>query len=389
MPTQTQFIFLDDNINTLIQKGEIIDDYYNFGKLFDQVVFISINTDKIPYYELQRISGTENAIQYNLSIPKIIFFLSLGYRPILLGVLLKIKLKEIRGLSDTRVTLVRSYGSRLGAYLGSILSKETKVPHLISLHENYDTDYLFSINGNIIRYLYIKSFGSISKYSLKNATHVIIVYKSIENYLIRLGVKNYSLIYNLIPKPIDLNSTKLHQETNIVKLIWIGRLIPEKNPINIIKAIEHNSLFTMKIIGKGSIKNDLIKYVSQNHLESRITFIDSISNQKVIPTIKSHDIFAANIKFLGIPKTVIEAMYSNTPIVINKPKSGVVYEYQDDVIKQVDDTPDGYLSAFLEYSVNPESFRNMASSAYLYAMNRFDYDLQLNKYKSLVGRLIA
>lgn len=389
MPTQTQFIFLDDNINTLIQKGEVIDDYYNHGKLFDQVVFITINSDKIPYNELQRISGTENVLQYNISIPKVIFFLSLGYRPILLEVLLKIKLKEIKGLRDTRVTLVRSYGSRLGAYLGSILSKETKVPHLISLHENYDTDYLFSINRNIIRYLYIKFFGSISKYSLKNATHVIIVYKSIENYLIRLGVKNYSLIYNLIPKPIDLDSTKLHQETNIVKLIWIGRLIPEKTPINIIKAIENNSSFTLKIIGKGPIKRDLINYVVQNHLESRITFIDSISNHNVIYTIKNHDIFVANIKVLGIPKTVIEAMYANIPIVINKPKFGEVYEYKNSIIKLVDDSPEGYRSAFLEYIANRESFHAMANFAYQHAVDNFDFDLQLNRYISLVERLIA
>lgn len=383
---KTLIVFLDDNINVLLEKGEIIDNYYNFGKLFDRVVIISINTNEIPFVELKRISGTDNVVQYNIRITKFFFIMSLGFRPLLLSLLVKHKLLVIE---EDGITLVRSYGSRIGAFLGYLFSSKYDLPHLVSLHENYDTDYLFSINRNIIRFVYTKSFGSISKISLKNASHVIVVYKSIESYLNRIGVKNYSLIYNFIPKSIDFDSTKLQKETNVVKLIWIGRLIPEKNPINIIKAIEHNSIFTMRIIGKGPIKNNLIKYVSQNHLESRITFIDSISNQKVIPTIKCHDIFVANIKFLGIPKTVIEAMYANIPIIINNPKFGEVYEYQSGIVKLVDDTPEGYRSAFLAYTENSESYSAMASLAYLYVVKNFDYNVQLKKYKSLVERLIT
>jgi glycosyltransferase involved in cell wall biosynthesis len=380
-----QLVFLDDNLEALLNKGELIDNYYNIGQLFDSVTIVTLNTPIISSSNLVRVLGTNNVEQVNIVLSKVYFFLTLGYLPILLRFFVNRKLKD---LDFTGVDLVRSYGSRIGALMGTLTSQKYNLPHIISLHENIDTDYRFKLNKNIIRYIYVNLFRSISRYSLKRANHTIIVYDSIKYYLLRIGMTNFSLIYNFIPRDFSDNSNSIKIKNNQIRLIWIGRLVPEKNPINIIGAIKDLRIFSLDIVGMGPIKSHLVDYVSTNNLEDRVKFIDSIPNKNVISTIKKYNLFVANIKFLGIPKTVIESMFAGVPIIINKPLFGNVVEYEDERVCLVNDTKEGYGQAFKEYIVSNDRFIKMAKKAYAYAESTFDFSKQREKYKSLVEGLL-
>jgi glycosyltransferase involved in cell wall biosynthesis len=286
------------------------------------------------------------------------------------------------------VDLVRSYGSRIGAFLGTVYAEKYNLPHIISLHENFDSDYRYNLNKNIFRYLYVNSFRLISAYALRKSNHVVIVYNSISKYLDRISVSNYSLIYNFIPiKELDV-PRPLNPDSNNLRLVWIGRLVPEKNPINIIRAIKELDSFTLDIVGIGPIKANLLDYVRKLNLDTRIRFIDSIPNHSVISAIKKYDLFVANIKFFGIPKTVIEAMHAGVPIIINKPTQGVVYEYSNGVVKLVDDSTEGYKGALMDYIYNTEQYQEMAKKAFDFANLTFDYNQQLKKYVTLLEGLI-
>jgi glycosyltransferase involved in cell wall biosynthesis len=380
-----QIVFLDDNLTTLLKKGEIIDNYYNIGQFFDEVTVITINNSRISEANLSRILGTLKCSQVNLKISRAYFFLTLGYQPVLTYFFLKRKLNLINKMS---VDLVRSYGSRIGAFLGTVYAEKYNLPHIISLHENFDSDYRYNLNKNIFRYLYVNSFRLISAYALRKSNHVVIVYNSISKYLDRISVSNYSLIYNFIPiKELDV-PRPLNPDSNNLRLVWIGRLVPEKNPINIIRAIKELDSFTLDIVGIGPIKANLLDYVRKLNLDTRIRFIDSIPNHSVISAIKKYDLFVANIKFFGIPKTVIEAMHAGVPIIINKPTQGVVYEYSNGVVKLVDDSTEGYKGALMDYIYNTEQYQEMAKKAFDFANLTFDYNQQLKKYVTLLEGLI-
>jgi hypothetical protein len=149
--TKKQLVFLDDNLEALLNKGELIDNYYNIGQLFDNVTIITLNTPIISSSNLVRVLGTNNVKQVNIEVSKVYFFLTLGYLPILFRFFINRKLKD---LDFSGVDLVRSYGSRIGAFMGTLTSQKYNIPHIVSLHENIDTDYRFKLNKNIIRYIY-------------------------------------------------------------------------------------------------------------------------------------------------------------------------------------------------------------------------------------------
>jgi len=256
------------------------------------------------------------------------------------------------------------------------------------LHENIDTDYRFKLNKNIIRYIYVNLFRSISRYSLKRASHTVIVYDSIKDYLLRIGLIDFTLIYNFIPRSFSDKSKSISIDFNQIRLIWIGRLIPEKNPINIIDALNDLRMFSLDIVGMGPIKRHLVDYVSTNNLKDRVKFIDSIPNKNVISTIMKYNLFVANIKVLGIPKTVIEAMFAGVPIIINKPLLGNVLEYEDERVFLVDDSKVGYAQALNEYIIANDRFKKMSQKALEYAELSFDFSKQIEKYKSLVEGLL-
>ena len=61
-----------------------------------------------------------------------------------------------------------------------------------------------------------------------------------------------------------------------LKLITVGRLVDQKNQINILRSlnkIKHQLEFELIIIGKGNLKNNLIEYIKKNKLEKHVKIL--------------------------------------------------------------------------------------------------------------------
>jgi glycosyltransferase involved in cell wall biosynthesis len=69
---------------------------------------------------------------------------------------------------------------------------------------------------------------------------------------------------------------KFFQDYNGLKILFIGRLVDQKDPFTFIKAlnlIQDKIYFRAVIIGKGYLRNDLIKYIEENNLSKKIKII--------------------------------------------------------------------------------------------------------------------
>lgn len=134
------------------------------------------------------------------------------------------------------------------------------------------------------------------------------------NFLKFINVNSQIKVINPgIDAEIFKSGLKQHEKKRI---IFVGRLEQEKG-IDILK----NILFFYKqqdiefaIAGEGSLKNDLINYISLKNIKN-IHFLGILSQKDLAKEYAKSNIFLMTSRTEGYPLTVIEAMASGLPIV--------------------------------------------------------------------------
>lgn len=154
-----------------------------------------------------------------------------------------------------------------------------------------------------------KWFKLIEKFVYKYSDVNIVTSKHSLNYLAnshKLNKKNLKILYNYISNNFFQKKIILTKNTN--KILFVGRLDPEKNLFNLIKAIAGSNI-TLDIYGQGKkIKNKLIEF-SIKH-KSQVNFLGTLPN-KFLPNIyKNYSYYILPSNHEGMPKTLLEAMAS-------------------------------------------------------------------------------
>lgn len=165
---------------------------------------------------------------------------------------------------------------------------------------------------------------SINLYNKVN--RVIFVSKGVKNDFLqfyKVNEKKMRIIYN----PIIWQENSIPKKTTVVKkscnqlksvkLVTIGRLEEEKDQITIIKALEKliNKAMSIElfVIGEGSLRDKLNEYIRKKGLEDRITFTGYIND--VFSFLTQCDIFLLSSKHESFGNVLIEAMYSEIPVI--------------------------------------------------------------------------
>lgn len=362
MKTRKVVVIIDDNILMLLKKGELVLDYYNPGRLFNRISLITFNNPMVTIDKIRDFFSDEICSITNIQFTKMMFFITLGHNVLIMKIIFFLYALQYSFNDDL---LIRTYGNRYASFLGAVLSKRKRIPMVMSIHENFLTDYRFRVNSNLARYLYTNSFKSIALYAIQHASHIFVVYKSIEESISKYRTEKVTVLYNMTNTISNESEFKaMNSSKNVFNLLWIGNLIEVKNPVDIIHAVSLLPNVTFTIIGKGPLKNRLLLLVSKLQLSERVVFLDSISNYQVVNTMKLFDLFVVNVKGVGIPKTVIEAFKSELPVIINEVDRSVS-EYQMGAVHIVEDSVLGYykgIKLLMENEVLRENYASIAKS---------------------------
>lgn len=362
MKTRKAVVIIDDNILMLLKKGELVLDYYNPGRLFNRISLITFNNPMVTVDKIRDFFSDEICSITNIQFPKMMFFITLGHNVLIMKIIFFLYALQYSFNDDL---LIRTYGNRYASFLGAVLSKRKRIPMVMSIHENFLTDYRFRVNSNLARYLYTNSFKSIALYAIQHASHIFVVYKSIEESISKYRTEKVTVLYNMTNTISNESEFQVvNSSKNVFKLLWIGNLIEVKNPVDIIHAVSLLPNVTFTIIGKGPLKKRLLLLVSKLQLSERVVFLESISNYQVVNTMKLFDLFVVNVKGVGIPKTVIEAFKSELPVIINEVDRSVS-EYQMGAVHIVEDSVLGYykgIKLLMENEVLRENYASIAKS---------------------------
>ena len=359
----TLLVIVPDRISDIISKGEFSARYYNPGELFDEVHILLVNDDHVDKIALQKTVGRAALSLHNLPIPS--FISTFGWQPFLLHKWVETGIQLVR---EIQPDLIRVHGSAYNGFLAAQIKKQLHIPVVVSLHTYPDViiKEQTGLWSNLKNYIYNCRIKQFENETLKNADWVCPVYESIRAYARLHGAQKITVCYNVL-NPDYLYQKESYSLHSPVRIIFVGRLIPGKNPENIIRAVARFPDIELTIVGDG-VLYDYLQQVSGENLDpGRVIFYKAIQNDTLCRMLPEYDIFAVCSDYLEISKTVLEALLTGLPVVINKRQGDPVPELKDDFVCLVKNTPEGYYNAF-EKLLQDHTFREqLGRTAYAHA----------------------
>ena len=206
------------------------------------------------------------------------------------------------------------------------------------------------------------------------------------------GIKSHT-IYNPINKNEIWKLLKYKKKFNFfekktINLISVGRLVEQKNQIEILSALVElkNSIknFRLLILGYGPEKKNLQRFINDNNLK-KIVKISFVKNPYKF--MKMSDVFVLSSKYEGLPNVLQEAAYLNKYIISSNCKTGpreILNKYKFGELYKVGDIK-GLISKLKKLSKRKLSLNKKKYSENL---NDFNYKKNLEKYLIAVKKLI-
>lgn len=200
----------------------------------------------------------------------------------------------------------------LGIWPGIIAKILWGIP-LVSTY-GYNYTYFAKKEGHrlILPFIKLTEF-----FGLKFSDKIIVTNSAMEQKISRLVTLNKIV---LLPNGVNtqLFKPKARPFTKNLHLVSIGRLVYQKNFINLITAVaklKSDKPIKLSILGRGPLKPKLIEKARE--LKVNLTIIDSLSYEKIPQFLSKADIFIMSSHHEGSPKALLEAMSCELPCVVN------------------------------------------------------------------------
>ena len=382
-------VIVPDRISDILIKGEYQPGYYNPGEVFNEVHILTTTDDCPSLGQLQRTVGSARLFVHNLPDD-----LSLvGRRP---EFLTDYRLRKWAkpGVEIARrigPVLVRCHGSDWNTYLASRIKAELNIPYVVSLHINPDVNPVRrfakpDLSPEEARHN--RFYEHVETTALRNADLVMPVYKPIVPYLQRLGVSRVEVCYNV------LNRLHMRQKMDYAlhqpaRIIYVGRLIDEKNPDNIIRAVARLPEVELTVVGDGPILGALQELTRQLGVAGRVRFLPAVANDALCELLAEQDIFAVHTEYWEISKSVLEALLTGLPVVINRRNGEPVPELEGDFVLKVNNTEAEYLAAFEHLLRDNEARAALGCRAFAHARAHWAPEITEAKYASIYRKFLG
>ena len=183
---------------------------------------------------------------------------------------------------------------------------------------------------------------------------------------------------------------KFFFKKNYLNIISVGRLTDQKDHLTLLKAVNslnHNFKIRLVIIGKGTMKRKLQKYINEKKLKNKVKLIGYLKNP--FPYILKSKILILTSKFEGLPNILLEAQYLKKYIISTNcptgPKEILLNGKAGDLIKIGDYKKLAYLINNIHKRKKIISNKIKVGVKNFY---RFDYNLNCKKYLEFVNKNI-
>ncbi len=325
-------VFPGGTLRSLSDKGELKPGYYNPENLFDEIHFITFTDQEVDAEKIKIVGGTARIFIHPVGSIKPHNVLSLRHDVL-----------ELARQIDPDA--IRAYTTSMPGYYAAYCAKKLRRPFVLSLHTHFDdTRHIFWKTKQWKNWLVSTLMKhSVERFVVQNADHVICAYTYPRAYAEAYGAKKISVIYNKVYQDaFDRAVPTLKMDKPAV--IFVGRLIPEKSPENLIRAIQHLDV-NLIIIGNGPLYPHLMQLAEKLGVNQRVRFFPTVANTQIAGYYKSARVFALPLLWGGVAIPVLEAMAAGLPVIVSRSELDPNPEISSEVGLVVDNTPESFAEA--------------------------------------------
>jgi glycosyltransferase involved in cell wall biosynthesis len=214
-----------------------------------------------------------------------------------------------------KITHILCQSAIFGGTASLLAKKIYGIPVMVEIHGE---EYFRLMNS---KRLYLKPIGRFLIFIYKKANKVRSLNPFMTQKLYKLGIsKNVTEIFNRVN--LELFSqikTDFKIKNNSINLVSVGRFVKEKNYENLIKYLSNSKFkYHLTLIGGGELKMNYINVIQDLNQQENVTLIDWIDQKDFINIIVNCDIYIQSSVSEGMPRTIIEAMSLQMPIISTK-----------------------------------------------------------------------
>lgn len=289
-----------------------------------------------------------------------------------------IPLKKMNSLSVRRVIIdykpdiVHGHDVKASLYLAFNykLCKKNGIKVISELHNDDQRMHKLTIRSLIY------------DYSTKFYDSIVCVSQDVyDNYKYKNHISGKVKIIDNIVNPMDLNC--LEDNIEDIDCIFVGRFEYQKNPSRFVEIIKHVKEYLPNIkctmIGEGSLKSDVLKFINDLMLENNINVMDYQSNPYKF--INKSKVLYMPSRYEGFGLVALESMLIGTPVVCHK-VTGLDRIVKDDT-GLITNNDSQIISEIVRLIKDKNYYESKSSNAILRAKKINNINLFREKYSDL------
>lgn len=174
-----------------------------------------------------------------------------------------------------------------------------------------------------------------------------------------------------------------------VDVLFVGRLIPEKNPLTVVEAVarlrEDDPDVQCVVVGNGPEKDALERTVATLGLESNVTLLPPQNDyEDVLALMKAAEVFVLPSRREGFGMTVLEALACGTPVVTISHPQNAAQELVDDGVTGVVCPPTAESVAYATRTA-----RTLSQDACIDAAHRYEWSEIVQRLEAVYRNVCA